>query len=97
MDIMKYFDTIIGYQEAQNPKPHPEPIFKALENLNTIPSKDVFMIGDTKLDLIAARDAKVNGVGVLCGYGQKDELLNYTNLVSNNSLEAVKIIKDLIN
>ena len=32
---------------------------------------DVWMIGDTKLDLIAANEANINSIGVLCGYGKK--------------------------
>ena len=94
MDIMKYFEGIIGRQEVQNPKPHPEPIYKAIELLNIDKEKhDIYMIGDTKLDLIAAKDAHIKGIGVLCGYGQFDELKSYTNAIFRDSLEAVKHIK----
>ena len=62
------------------------------ENLHT-----VWMIGDTKLDLIAANEAKVESVGVLCGYGKKDELSLYTKNIQNNAFEAVKFIKTQIN
>jgi len=94
MDIMKYFEGIIGRQEVKNPKPHPEPIYKAIELLNIDKENhDIYMIGDTKLDLIAAKDAKIKGVGVLCGYGQFDELSSYTNAIFRDSLEAVKHIK----
>jgi phosphoglycolate phosphatase len=53
------------------------------------------MIGDTKLDLIAAKDAGVKGVGVLSGYGDKTELSLYTDIVEENSLDAVKKIIEL--
>ena len=94
MEIFDYFETIIGYQEVQNPKPHPEPIFKAMENMN-INTKDfdIWMIGDTKLDMIAARDAQVNSVAVLCGYGEKNELSKYTNNIVHTSYDAVELIK----
>lgn len=96
MGIFDYFETIIGYQEVKNPKPHPEPILKAMANMS-VNSKDfdVWMIGDTKLDLIAAREAKVNSVGVLCGYGKKEELLQYTKNISNTTYEAVHLIKNI--
>lgn len=98
MDIFDYFETIIGYQEVQNHKPHPEPILTAMNNMN-INSKDfdVWMIGDTKLDLIAAREANVNSVGVLCGYGNKDELCKYTQNISHTSYDAVQLIKSFYN
>ena len=94
MDIFKYFEGIIGRQEVQNPKPHPEPIYKAIELLNIDKEKyDIYMIGDTKLDLIAANDAGIKGIGVLCGYGKYDQLSGYTNAIFGDSLEAVKHIK----
>ena len=57
-------------------------------------SHDVWMIGDTKLDLIAAKEANVNSVGVLCGYGKKEELSLYTDYIHTNAFEAVKFIKE---
>ena len=93
MGIMKYFETIIGRQEVINPKPHPEPILKCLENMDLEPNKNIFMIGDTKMDLIAAKEAKISSVGVLCGYGKKEQLKCYTNAICNDSLEAVTHIQ----
>lgn len=87
-----YFETVIGRQDVEHPKPHPEPVLKACERLQVEPSKKVYMIGDTKLDLIAANEAKVNSVAVLCGYGKKEELENYSSNLSFDPLEAVKLI-----
>ncbi len=95
MGIMKYFETIIGRQEVQNPKPHPEPVLKALKNMNLIANKNIFMVGDTKLDLIAGNKAKVSTVGVLCGYGKREDLSQYSNNIVTDSLEAVKLIKNI--
>ena len=89
-EILEYFETIIGRQEVTNPKPHPEPILKAMERMNVDETNDIYMIGDTKLDLIAANEASVNGVGVLCGYGKKDDLLQYTDTVYKDALQAVE-------
>jgi len=91
--IMGYFETIIGRQEVENPKPHPEPIFKALDNMGLESSSKIYMIGDTKLDIIAANEAGINSVAVLCGYGKKEELSKYTANIVTDSLEAVKLIK----
>ena len=99
MGIMKYFELIIGRQEVINPKPHPEPVLKAIEGLSvTVCNTSIYMIGDTKLDLIAASKAGVKGVGVLCGYGKIDDLKQYTNMVYDTTFEAVRSIKeDIIN
>jgi len=92
-EIFEYFETIIGRQEVTNPKPNPEPILKAMERMNVDNSAAIYMIGDTKLDLIAANEAGVNGVGVLCGYGKKDDLLKYTDTIYTDALQAVEGIQ----
>jgi len=96
LDILKYFKTIVGRMEVTHPKPHPEPILTALKNLKVDSKENVFMIGDTKLDLISAQKAKVCGIGVLTGYGTKEELSKYSSFVAKDSLEAVKIIQNMI-
>lgn len=95
LNIIHHFEVITGRENVENPKPHPEPINITLEQMNYNKEfHDVWMIGDTKLDLIAAAQANINSVGVLCGYGKKDELLQYTNYVENNAFDAVKFIKE---
>ncbi len=95
--IKQYFSTIVGRQEVTNPKPDPEPILKAIKDTNFLNKEKIYMIGDTKLDLIASNEANITGIGVLSGYGKKDELMKYSNIVVKNSLQAVKIIKKIEN
>jgi len=92
-DLMKYFKVLIGREHVQNPKPDAEPILKALEILD-ITNKEIWMIGDTKLDLISANSAGVNSIGVLSGYDNYDNLKKHTNIILNDALEAVKFLKD---
>ncbi|WP_323593768.1 HAD family hydrolase [Aliarcobacter butzleri] len=95
-NITQYFEIITGRENVENPKPHPEPILKTLAQMNYDKTKDeVYMIGDTKLDLICANEAKVNAIGVLCGYSDEEELLKYTNIVKKDALEAIKYISTL--
>lgn len=96
LNIVNHFEVITGRENVENPKPHPEPILTTLEQMNYDKNlHNVWMIGDTKLDLIAANDAKINSVGVLCGYGEENELKNYTSHIQNTAFEAVKHIKSL--
>lgn len=95
LGIWDFFETIIGRQEVQNPKPHPEPVLKALKNMELKPSKNIYMIGDTKLDIIAANKAGISNVAVLCGYGKENDLKLYTNYIVEDSLEAVKIVRKM--
>ena len=91
MGLMDYFDVLIGREDVINPKPHPEPIEKALAKLPSDTS-EVWMIGDTCMDMIAARDANVDSVGVVCGYGTVESLRKCTDNIYQNALEAVTFI-----
>ncbi|MFT5659578.1 MAG: phosphoglycolate phosphatase [Sulfurimonas sp.] len=93
--LMHHFKVLIGREHVENPKPHAQPILKALEALN-YDSQDVWMIGDTKLDLISAKNANVNSVAVLTGYDDASTLSQYTDYVKKDALEAIIFIKDNI-
>lgn len=92
--VMDCFEAIVGRQEVVNPKPHPEPIFKILDMMDVShQTHDIWMIGDTKLDLIASQKAGISSVGVLCGYGNKEDLEPHSPNIVENTFQAVELIK----
>ncbi len=91
MGLMSYFEVLIGREDVQNPKPHPEPIEKALASLSADAS-EIWMIGDTEMDMFAAKAAKVSSVGVTCGYGSAESLILCTDNVCDTALRAVEFI-----
>ena len=93
-NLMKYFKVLVGREDVDKPKPDAEPIIKALESFN-LKGKDVYMIGDTKLDLLCAKNAKVNSIAVLCGYGKKEELQKFTKIIVDDTLQAVNYLKSM--
>jgi phosphoglycolate phosphatase len=96
--IAHFFEVVTGRENVQNPKPHPEPILLTLEQMNYDKNlHDVWMIGDTKLDLIAANAANIKSIGVLCGYGEESELRVYTDFIQNDALDAIDFLKNLEN
>ncbi len=93
-----YFTTIIGREDVVHTKPNKEPIMNAIKAIELALGKqfdgeNIFMIGDTILDLKASLSAKVNGIGVLCGYGLREDLKKYSNNVLMDTLSAVQFIK----
>jgi len=91
-ELMHYFEVLVGREDVEHPKPHKEPIITALTRLNK-DDNDIWMIGDTKMDLISATNAGVNSIGVLSGYGTKESLEPYTDIIVKDSLSAVKYLK----
>ena len=91
MGVMHHFDTLIGRENVQNPKPHAEPIHKAIKHLGAL-YESTWMVGDTLLDIHSAKDAGIKSIGVLCGYGKRRDLEKHTKYIANNAFEAVKLI-----
>ena len=60
------FDVIVGADDVRNPKPHPEPVLAALEQLGAQPGEAVF-IGDSRHDLESGRAAGVKTAAALWG------------------------------
>ncbi len=58
--------------DVVNPKPHPEPVLKALEQLEADPATTL-MVGDSPVDMISAVKAGVIPVGV--AWSLKEEAL----------------------
>lgn len=91
MGLMDYFAVLIGREDVQNPKPDPEPIQKALAKLPS-DTNNIWMIGDTCMDMLAAKSAEVGSVGVTCGYGTIESLAKCTDNIYQNAYEAVQFI-----
>lgn len=92
MDMMHHFDVLVGREDVQNPKPHAEPIHKAIKHLDAS-YESTWMIGDTLLDIHSAKNAGIKSVGVLCGYGKRSDLAKHANHITDNAFDAVMTIK----
>jgi N-acetyl-D-muramate 6-phosphate phosphatase len=67
------FKLIVSAQTAPHTKPYPDPVRWAAQALGLSPTNCV-MIGDTTVDILAAKRAGAQAVGVLCGFGERAEL-----------------------
>jgi len=92
MGVMQYFEVLIGRENVTHPKPNPEPILKALYQMDVDYKEDVWMIGDTCMDMVSAKDANITGVGVLCGYGNVTQLQKCSQFLQNDALSAINLI-----
>ncbi|MFM8897068.1 MAG: HAD family hydrolase [Actinomycetales bacterium] len=85
------FDLVVTALTTGRTKPYPDPIDHAATVLGVRP-QDCLMIGDTTVDMIAARRAQAQSVGVLCGFGRRGELIRSgagAVIASTAELEAV--------
>lgn len=56
--VIADFDVIVCADDAERPKPNPDPVLKAMETLN-IKSNNTLYVGDSLYDLLSARSAGV--------------------------------------
>ena len=68
-----YFAVVVTSQTCPHTKPYPDPLIYAAHALG-VPIQDCLMIGDTVVDVRAARAAGAQSLSVLCGFGTEKEL-----------------------
>lgn len=73
MGIEEEFEVVIGADDVVNPKPHAEPVLKALERMQVAKEHTVY-IGDSVHDMESGRAAGVRTAGVLWGPFTRDQL-----------------------
>ena len=67
LDIAKYFSVVIGGDDVQNKKPHPDPLLLVAERMGIAPQQMLF-VGDSRNDIQAAKAAGCPSVGLPYGY-----------------------------
>jgi len=68
LDLMRYFDCVMGGDTLPEKKPSPIPIFDLLRRFNMRPD-EALLVGDSIYDIDAGRAAGVKTVAALYGYG----------------------------
>jgi phosphoglycolate phosphatase-like HAD superfamily hydrolase len=94
-NLRGYFCCVATAHTCKHTKPFPDPIHWAAVQMG-ITAETCLMIGDTTVDIKAGKAAGAQTVGVLCGFGQEEELrsagadliLDSTALVADTLLNS---------
>lgn len=62
LDLEKFFIGMAGAGEAPNDKPHADAVLYALKGSGIAPGPDMWFLGDSKTDLVAAKNAGCKAV-----------------------------------
>jgi pyrophosphatase PpaX len=76
MKLDPFFDVMIAYDHVKKVKPDPEPIFLALEKLNSKP-EETLMVGDNFHDVLAGKNAGTKTAGVAWTIKGRDYLAKF--------------------
>ena len=75
--IKEYFTTWIGEDSIEKKKPDAAPLLHLAELNNTSIDKCV-MVGDSRNDILAAQNAKMESIGVSYGYNYNENIKDYS-------------------
>lgn len=67
------FRVVVTSQSTHHTKPFPDPLIYAAGKMG-VPPANCLMVGDTTVDMRAAKLAGMQAAGVLCGFGREKEL-----------------------
>lgn len=73
-DMTQYFETIIGPDPSDPSNRKSALIKRALDALG-LSAQEVVMVGDSRYDIIGAKEAGCASIGVTYGYGTREELV----------------------
>ncbi len=86
------FNCVATSQTCEFTKPFPHPVLWAADQMGVKP-EECLMIGDTVVDIKAGKKAGAQTVGVLCGFGERDELERAgADLIIDSTAQLVSIL-----
>ena len=91
------FDAVAGKREGYKTKPDPTLTLEVIKELGVTPDTCV-LIGDSGMDMAAAVNGKVTGIGVLWGFRTETELRqNGADYIADTPAQILNIIEEIQN
>jgi phosphoglycolate phosphatase-like HAD superfamily hydrolase len=86
------FACVATARSARRAKPHPAPLLWVARQLG-LPPDGLLMVGDTAVDILTGRRAGAQTIGLLCGFGEREELVAAgADLVLDNPVQLVSLL-----
>ena len=76
LSVKQFFKTWVGADSLPKQKPDAMPLLHLAETLNRDIEKSI-VVGDSKNDILAAQNAKMESIGVSYGYNYNEDIANY--------------------
>ena len=92
LELIDIFEYYIGGDSLSVKKPNPMPLLHVCKKLNVSVEKSL-MIGDSKNDIIAANEAKMDSIAVSYGYNYDEDISIFEpNIVFDNFADINKVL-----
>jgi phosphoglycolate phosphatase len=93
LHISSYFDMVLGVDNVENRKPHPEPLLKTLDFFG-VQKERCLVIGDSNLDIEMGKGTGTLTCGVTYGFRDRKDL---EEAGADYIIDDIKELKTLIN
>lgn len=74
LNLRPHFEVILGGDSLPERKPSPQPLLEAARQCGRAPN-DCLMIGDSRIDILAGRAARMTTCGFVAGFRGREELV----------------------
>lgn len=88
-DMTEMVDVIVGGEDVKTPKPDPEGLLYAIEQLQ-LGKTDILYVGDSVVDAKTAEAANVDFAGVLTGTTTEEDFMVYRNICITENLYGIQ-------
>lgn len=88
LKLENYFSLILGGDSLQEKKPSALPLLHVCEKLSIAVEKSV-MVGDSKNDILAAKAAQMDSIGVTYGYNYGENISLYSPEITLNDFSQI--------
>ncbi len=95
LKIERYFSIYLGADSLSEKKPSPLPLEFVMQKYK-IPKTQTVMVGDSKNDIIAAHNAKIDVIGVGYGYNYGEDISLYNPTLKVESFEEILEVLDVL-
>jgi len=86
LDLLKYFDLVVGSDTTSEKKPSSIPVIHALSKLD-VNHNETIIVGDSNNDIEAGKKANIKTVAVTYGYRERQYLMDADYMI--NSIEEL--------
>jgi phosphoglycolate phosphatase len=98
--VLKYlrywkFDAVYGIRDGIERKPSNEGVLEILKEID-VDASDTIFIGDTKVDMLTAKNSNMDSIGVLWGFRGEKELVEHgATYIAKVPADIIKIISEI--
>jgi len=89
LSIKQYFKYWIGEDSISAKKPDAAPLLHIISKLESVVEKSI-MVGDSKNDILAAKNAGMESIGASYGYNYNESISDYNPTIVVNSFLTLK-------